>query len=239
MTAPQGAECDPADLPGRGSDDFHSLVRNAVADSMASISSEISSLIDARFDNFKKQFTAENSSSVEAAVKRARRDRYVFQSKGNEQQFEHAESVLEKLEGARDALSVNAISKAKTAIEEGIAVVSKRMKVIKVADKSQYGWATVQEYLSDELASDSEDEKRLFRSEKRAEKKVKDSKKKRAQRPYQRYQPYPSVNPDRRTAFPIPSVQSDSRQQFSRATDVRGQPFARQIGPCFKLSINS
>ena len=160
MTAPQGAKCDPADLPGRGSDDFHSLVRNAVADSMASVSSEISSLIDARFDNFKKQFAAENSSSVEAAVKRARRDRYVFQSKGNEQQFEHAESVLVKLEGAKDALSVNAISKAKTAIE-GIALVSKRMKVIKVADKSQYGWATVQEYLSHELASDSEDEKRF------------------------------------------------------------------------------
>ena len=47
------------------------------------------------------------------------------------------------------------------------------MKVIKIADKSQYSWATVQEYLSDELASDSEDEKRLFRSERRAEKKVK------------------------------------------------------------------
>ena len=109
-TAPQETECHPADLPGRGSDDFHSLVRNAVADSMASVSSEISSLIDAPFDNFKKQFAAENSSSVEAAAKRARRDRYVFQSKGNEQQFEHAESVLEKLEGAKDALSVNAIS---------------------------------------------------------------------------------------------------------------------------------
>ena len=51
------------------------------------------------------------------------------------------------------------------AIEEGIALVSKRMKVIKIADNSQYSWATVQEYLSDELASDSEDEKRLFREE--------------------------------------------------------------------------
>ena len=49
------------------------------------------------------------------------------------------------------------------------------MKVIKIADKSQYGWATVQEYLSDELASDSEDEKRLYRSERRAEKKAKDA----------------------------------------------------------------
>ena len=99
-----------------GSGDFHSLVKKAVADSMASVTSQISSLIDTRFDNFKKQFAEESSSSVEAAVKRAKRDRYVFQSKGNEQQFEHAESVLDKLESAKVALNSNATSKAKSAI---------------------------------------------------------------------------------------------------------------------------
>ena len=175
-----------------GSDGFHSLVHKAVADSMASVTMQISSLIDTRFDNFKKQFTEENSSSVESAVKRAKRARFVFHSKGNEQQFEHAESVLEKLESVKDALNTNATSKAKTAIEEGIALVTKRMKVIKIADKSQYRWATVQEYLLDELASDSEDEKRLFRSERKAEKKVKDAKKKRSQKyQHQKFQLYP------------------------------------------------
>ena len=135
------------DFPRRSSnDDFQSLVQKEVADSMASGSSQIYPLIDIRFDNFKKQYSEVNSSSVEAAVKRARRDRYVFKSKGNEKQFEHAESVLEKVEGAKDALSVNAISKAKiTAIEKGIALVSKRMKLIKIADKSQYSWAIVQD----------------------------------------------------------------------------------------------
>ena len=153
-------------------------MQKAVADSMASLTMQISSLMDTHFDNFKKQFTEENSSSVEAAVKRAKRARFVFQSKGNEQHFEHAESILGKLESAKDALNADATSKAKTAIEEGIALVTKRMKVIKIVDKSQYSWATVQEYLSDELASDSEDEKRLFRSERRAEKKVNQAKKK-------------------------------------------------------------
>ena len=135
------------DFPRRSSnDDFQSLVQKEVADSMASGWSQIYPLIDTRFDNFKKQYSEVNSSSVEAAVKRARRDRYVFKSKGNEKQFEHAESVLEKVEGAKDALSVNAISKAKiTAIEKGIALVSKRMKLIKIADKSQYSWVTVQD----------------------------------------------------------------------------------------------
>ena len=110
--------------------------------------------------------------SVEPAVKR-----FVFQSKGNKHQFEHAESVLDKLESAKDTLNINATSKAKTAIKEGVALVTKRMKIIKIADKSQYSWATIQEYLSDELASDSEDKKRLFHLERRAEKKVTEAKK--------------------------------------------------------------
>ena len=42
--------------------------------------------------------------------------------------------------------------------------------------------ATVTEYLSDELASDTEDEKRLYRSEKRAEKKYKDRQRLREQK---------------------------------------------------------
>ncbi|CAH3133194.1 unnamed protein product, partial [Porites lobata] len=201
---------------------------------MASVTMQISSLIDSRFDNFKKQFTEENSSSVEAAVKRAKRARFVFQSKGNEQQFEHAESVLDKLESAKGALNANAISKAKTAIDEGIALVTKRMKVIKIADKSQYSWATVQEYLSDELASDSEDEKRLFRSERRAEKKVKDSKKKRSQKyQHQRFQPYPPFNPNHRSSLPTLDAHSNTGSRFGRDLGVRG----RQIGPAGNMVI--
>ena len=49
--------------------------------------------------------------------------------------------------------------------------MQKRIKTIKLAGKSDYGWAAVSEYLSDELASDTEDEKRINRSEKQAEKK--------------------------------------------------------------------
>ena len=197
---------------------------------MSTLSAQISSLIDVRFQNFKTQFSQENSASVEAAVKGAKRDRYVFQRKGNEQQFEHAESLLEKLETAKDAVNSNAIAKAKSAIEEGIALVTKRMKVIKIADKSEYSWATVQEYLTDELASNLDDEKRLFCSEKRAERKVKESKKKRVQRSDRRFQPYPSS--DRRDF-------TDWRARFGRGgvSFARGQPVSHQIGPCFKISV--
>ena len=56
----------------------------------------------------------------------------------------------------------------KSAIDQGISLVKERQKLILLADKSQYGWKTVQEYLKHELAEDSDDEKKIYRAESRA-----------------------------------------------------------------------
>ena len=55
----------------------------------------------------------ENVSSVEAAVKRAKGARFVLQSKGHEQQFEHTESLLDKLESATMRLTPMPLLKSK------------------------------------------------------------------------------------------------------------------------------
>ena len=48
--------------------------------------------------------------------------------------------------------------------------------MIKTADKSRGGWLVVQEYETDDLTSDSEDEKKIHKAEAAAEKKRKEAK---------------------------------------------------------------
>ena len=71
------------------------------------------------------------------------------------------------------ALKAKQYEKAKQELEEGTQLIAKRQKVVKLADKSEFGWETVNEYLADDLASDDEDAKRIKKAERSAARKVK------------------------------------------------------------------
>ena len=55
------------------------------------------------------------------------------------------------------------LEQAKALIKEGKNLIDIRQKHIKIANRSEFGWATVVEYEEDELAENSDDDKRLFR----------------------------------------------------------------------------
>ena len=57
-------------------------------------------------------------------------------------------------------------------LKEGKDALAHRQKLIRVADRSELGWALVAEYEADSLAVDSDDEKRLERAERTVERKV-------------------------------------------------------------------
>ena len=61
-------------------------------------------------------------------------------------------------------------------VAEGKLIIEKRQKFIRIADKNRDGWLVVQEYESDDLASDSEDEKKIRKVKAAAEKKRKEAK---------------------------------------------------------------
>ena len=69
------------------------------------------------------------------------------------------------MEEATEALERSDTCIAKEKLNQGISLLTNRMKIIKIADRSEYGWATVKEYKADDLAEDSE----LYRLERRAE----------------------------------------------------------------------
>ena len=113
------------------------LIKSSVAES------NLTQVIEDRLGGFAKRFSEENSSTVEQAVKKARRESYTCKRKGNQQQLDHAVQVLDKFDEASDALKAKSYDKVKAALDSGTEVVSKRIKVIKMADKSDFGWSTV------------------------------------------------------------------------------------------------
>ena len=73
---------------------------------------------------------------------------------------------MDKMEEATAALQRTslALEKAKTSLEEGMTSLKIRQKHIRIADRSEYGWAAVEEYVEDELADGEDDEKRIQRA---------------------------------------------------------------------------
>ena len=66
------------------------VIESAVSESMGSLTDNLTKVIESRLSDFAKRFSEENSSSVEQAAKRARREQYTCKRKGNQQQLDHS-----------------------------------------------------------------------------------------------------------------------------------------------------
>ena len=179
--------------------DLRQVVQETVANTVAQLSNSLASSIDQRLEELKRSFVPAQPAAC--ASKKLKLEAQTIKKPGNAHQYGHEVKVLEKFEEAIDELDRNKIEKARSTLQEGKSIVLQRIKLIRIADKSSYGWDTVNQYEAEELASDSEYDKKIYRSQRRAEKarKEKRQRKKAATSTSTTPQPIPTVSSNRPT----------------------------------------
>ena len=88
-----------------------------------------------------------------------------FKKKGNKLQFHFNNKIKAAVSQAQLQLRAGKLQKADSLLEEGLAFIERRNKLILLADNSEYNWALVEAYESNGLASDEEDDRRIKRAE--------------------------------------------------------------------------
>ena len=121
---------------------------------------------------------AQEKTSVDVA-KRIGDTSYQFRKKGHAHQHKFNCGVEEAISSARTELTRlkptvleerETLKRAESSLDDGMKQLATRQKRIKIADRSEHGWATVDHYKDDPLASSPEDEKEIDRAESKAEK---------------------------------------------------------------------
>ena len=98
----------------------------------------------------------------------------------NKNSFDYNKQVEAIWEKTERAVTEKKWEKARTLCVKGKALVKKRLKVLKYANKE--GWDAALEYMSDDLADDEADRKRMQKAKKKAEKSGKEKKEKQESR---------------------------------------------------------
>ena len=161
------------------------LVQEQVKESHVQLVNKLDELMTAKLNCFNQQINENQRmlSEVQVAkIEQLSNDKYKFKKKGNEEQFKANAKVQQKLREAdaflKDDVQISrATTSAQEKIGEGMQLIEHRQKLIKMADNSDLGWKTVEEYEASTIADDSEDEKKMWKAETRAQRKMKQGKK--------------------------------------------------------------
>ena len=149
------------------------FINKSLADNNKALLDQISKLVADSANNVKRASVEAADEQLREIKKLKREEPKSFKRKGNELQYKFNAKLQDSLEEVKSHLEVNAIDKAKETLAEGMSFLAERQKLILLADKSDFGWKTVDEYVQHELAVDEEDGKKIRRVEERAEKAVK------------------------------------------------------------------
>ena len=172
---------------------------SANEDPLAELTAAVNRQREANNEVSMKKIEEKTDVTIKEAIKRAlakglgavntkkRKKEPEFKSKGNKIRYEVNEEIIEKVDSAIDAINEEDIEAAREVLGSGKEILTKQQKLIRVADREEHGWEVVKHYLSDDLAGDSDDDKRLKEARKEAAESIKNRnwRKMRSRLPYQ------------------------------------------------------
>ena len=158
--------------------DYFDTKFNALEAKITNDAQAVSTDLDEKFNSYINTMAEDNelkNHKLEQTLKQKLKKEVSlsFRNKGNKQQYEFNLEQLAKLEEVKSLLEIDSVLRLTKKIDEVISDIQKRNKLIRLADRSAGGWMTVQEYMPDELASDSDDSRKMRQAENRATKKRK------------------------------------------------------------------
>ena len=195
-----------------------------------------------------KEAVRDNLQDVsDRAAKRLKMDNPDLQKAGCIDQYQHNTEVMKCIEKAAASILKGDGEAGITSLNKGKQLIKNRQKLVQLADREEKGWKVVKEYVKDNLASDSDDEKQISRARRNAVQKEKEEWRKKSFRRNTRAQPTtfasyrnlarPRFDTQANYSYQQPKYhrqdyrQNDYRQQSTRS-DYRRNKYDRECYGC-------
>ena len=202
---------------------------------------KMSTIFDNKIDSMKRQLEDVSNKAHESQMSELKRMRFAeprsFKKKGHEQQYKHNEKVKTAVTEAKEATLAREQDACIAKLDEGIELIEGRQKLILMADRSDFGWKTVGEYLDNELAENDEDAKKMKKAEKEAQRKITEARASKMAKSRASFSRLPRPV-SRSSSFPTQYASPGTSNHHTSATvgvmsasDFRGQ--VRRSGTCF------
>ena len=213
-------------------------------------SAESKKAMEQQLTEFRAEVRRDQQVATDKISRKVRKTKNLeFKQKGNEDQFRFNEQLDEKLDEVMEEMEKlpeptdlpsrmqSPVRRAKEALLEGKEALDCHQKMIRLADRSEYGWELVKEYAADELADGSDDEKKIRKAEKEAEKKVAGRRKAAAnknKRSFRQTAPRPAYRSQGAIVQPFYEPRPSSFRQIESGAVSRGRlsKGSGPIGPC-------
>ena len=144
------------------------IVESSIAQTNQSLLASMKSMLDSSLEDLKRSHADTADSHLKEIQKLKFDVLHRFKKKGNEDQYKFNLKVGDATEEAKEACSSKQLDKIPASLEKGEKLLSERQEHILLAEKSDFGWSLIQEYKRNDLAEDSDDEKKIIRAEARA-----------------------------------------------------------------------